>query len=209
VDGVIPSDHLFMKKETIAVFDFDGTITQKDTLIEFIRFSKGSWKLGLGFLLFSPLLVAMKLKLYPNWKVKQQLFSYFFSGTSIDKFNDWGTSFRLEIDKILRPKAMKALQLHKENGHKIIVVSASIENWIIPWANKSGIDEILATTIEIDQDGIITGKFLSKNCYGPEKVNRLLERIVHRDDYWIVAYGDSVGDKELLEHADEGFYKFE
>ena len=56
----------------IYAFDFDGTLTTKDTLIEFIRFSKGRVRLFLGFLLFSPLLILMKLHLYPNWKAKQR-----------------------------------------------------------------------------------------------------------------------------------------
>lgn len=59
----------------IYAFDFDGTLTTKDTLIEFIRFSKGRVRLFLGFLLFSPLLILMKLHLYPNWKAKQRVFS--------------------------------------------------------------------------------------------------------------------------------------
>ena len=64
----------------IYAFDFDGTLTTKDTLIEFIRFSKGRVRLFLGFLLFSPLLILMKLHLYPNWKAKQRVFSWFFRG---------------------------------------------------------------------------------------------------------------------------------
>lgn len=71
----------------IYAFDFDGTLTTKDTLIEFIRFSKGRVRLFLGFLLFSPLLILMKLHLYPNWKAKQRVFSWFFKGMSLDSFN--------------------------------------------------------------------------------------------------------------------------
>ena len=45
----------------VAVFDFDGTITRKDTLIEFIRFAKGSAALYWGLLLHLPWLILMKL----------------------------------------------------------------------------------------------------------------------------------------------------
>lgn len=79
-----------MKKETIAVFDFDGTITKKDTLLEFIKFNKGKWYFFFGFILFSPMLLAMKLKIYPNWKVKQHLFSFFYKGIPLEKYNGWG-----------------------------------------------------------------------------------------------------------------------
>jgi HAD superfamily hydrolase (TIGR01490 family) len=197
-----------MKRDipTIAVFDFDGTIIRKDTLLEFIKFSKGKRQFYFGFLLFSPLLVAMKLKLYPNWKAKQKLFSYFYKGVSIKQFNEWGYGFSAEIDKIVRPKATETIKSHKEKGDKIIIISASIENWIKPWAEKSGVEIVLATKIETDKNGLLTGKFLTKNCYGQEKVNLLLEMFPDRKNYKFIANGDSRGDKELINFADEGFY---
>ena len=195
-----------MTRKTIAVFDFDGTITRKDTLLEFIKFSKGSRQFFFGFLLFAPLFVAMKLRLYPNWKAKQKLFSYFYKGVSIKQFNEWGNGFSSKIDKIARPKATETIKSHKEKGDKIIIISASIENWIKPWAEKSGVDMVLATKIEADKNGLLTGKFLTKNCYGQEKVNRLLEVFPDRNEYKFTAYGDSQGDKELINFANEGFY---
>ena len=192
--------------KNIAVFDFDGTITRKDTLLEFIKFSKGKREFYFGFLLFSPLLVAMKLKLCPNWKIKQLLFSYFYKDVSIEQFNEWGNKFSLEIDKMVRPKATEMIRSHKGNGDKIVIISASIENWVKPWAKKTGIETILATKIETGKNGLITGNFLTKNCYGQEKVNRLSETFSNRNEYKIIAYGDSSGDRELIDFADEGFY---
>jgi len=195
-----------MTRETIAVFDFDGTVTRKDTLLEFIKFSKGKRQFYFGFLLFSPLLVVMKLKLYPNWKAKQKLFSYFYKGVSIKHFNEWSNGFSTEIDKIVRPKATETIKSHKEKGDKTIIISASVENWIKPWAEKAGIEMVLATKLEADKNGLLTGKFLTKNCYGQEKVNRLLAVFPDRKKYKFIAYGDSRGDKELISFSDEGFY---
>ncbi len=193
-------------KKTIAVFDFDGTLTKKDTLLQFIKFSKGKRQFYIGFLLFSPLIVAMKLKLYPNWKTKQKLFSYFFRGVSLEKFNDWGDKFSIEIDKIIRPKALEALNQHKKNGDIIIIISASVENWIKPWAKRNEFITVLATKLEYDSNKLLTGTFKSKNCYGKEKVNRLLELYPNKKNYVLFAYGDSRGDKEIIELADYGFY---
>lgn len=195
-----------MTKETIAVFDFDGTITRKDTLLLFIKFSKGKRLFIFGFTLFLPLIVAMKLKLYPNWRAKQSLFSFFYKGISLQEFNDMADKFSFEIDKIIRPKAMEALKLHKKNGDMVIIISASIENWIKPWADKLGVDMVLATQIDINKNRLLTGKFLSKNCYGQEKVNRLLEVFPNRNDYSLITYGDSQGDKEIIEISDKGYY---
>lgn len=69
----------------IVAFDFDGTITNRDTLLEFIKFAKGKTAFYLGFLLHLPWLLAMKCHLYPNWKTKQMIFSYFFKGVNLDE----------------------------------------------------------------------------------------------------------------------------
>ena len=50
----------------IAFFDFDGTITTDDSLIKFIRFAVGDFKMMLGMFLLSPMLVAFS-KIIPNY----------------------------------------------------------------------------------------------------------------------------------------------
>lgn len=60
----------------IYAFDFDGTLTTCDTLLVFIRYAKGTRAFLWGFLRHAHLLVLMKLRLYPNWKAKQRVFSY-------------------------------------------------------------------------------------------------------------------------------------
>ena len=74
-----------MKK--VYAFDFDGTLTTKDTLLEFIRYAKGSSSFWLGFLRHIHLLVLMKLGFYPNWKAKQKVFAHFFRGMPIGAFD--------------------------------------------------------------------------------------------------------------------------
>jgi HAD superfamily hydrolase (TIGR01490 family) len=196
-----------MEKPVIVAYDFDGTITRKDTLLEFILFSKGRGKFYAGLALFSPLLIIMKLGLYPNWKAKQMLFSYFYKGTPIQQFDEWGSAFQAIINKRLRTQAIQSFLRHKKSGHTVIIVTASIENWVAPWAKEMNADMVLATQIETDSEGKITGRFRTKNCYGQEKVNRLLEQFPDRESYILIAYGDSRGDRELIEMADEGVYE--
>ncbi len=76
-----------------------------------------------------------------------------------------------------------------------------MENWLEAWREKHGI-ELISTKWEM-KDGIVTGKFSTKNCYGIEKANRVNEAY-DLSDY---DHGDSRGDKELLALADESFYK--
>jgi len=190
----------------LALFDFDGTITTDDSLIKFIRFAVGDIKFITGMVLLSPMLIAYKLKLIPNYKAKQYMLAYFFKNMPESKFIQLSKEYSLtHIDNILRKKAMEKIQWHTQQKHKIIIVSASIECWLKPWCNKHNLD-LIGTKLEI-KDGVITGKFLSKNCYGIEKVHRL-QKQYNLDDYdYIYAYGDSHGDKELLKLADKSFYK--
>ncbi len=112
----------------LAFFDFDGTITTKDSLIKFIRFVVGDVKTLWGMIFLSPMLIIYKLKLIPNYKAKQMMLSYFFKGMDEERFLKVAKEYSLtHIDTILRPKAMEKITWHKEQGHKVVVVSASIE----------------------------------------------------------------------------------
>jgi len=184
----------------IALFDFDGTITTDDSLIRFIRYANGDIKTALGFMLLSPMLIAFKLKLITNYRAKQRMLSSFFKGMDEYKFRRLAEQFSLTyIDTMLRPKAMQKIAWHKEQGHKVVVVSASMECWLKPWCDKTELD-LIATKLEI-KNGYVTGRFQTKNCYGIEKAVRVRE-IYNLDDYdHIYAYGDSRGDAELLELA--------
>jgi HAD superfamily phosphoserine phosphatase-like hydrolase len=148
--------------------------------------------------LFSPLIILMMLRLYPNWKCKGKVFSHFFKGMPYEKFKrlgeDFGNQFR---NVIIRPSMKERLLWHLEQGHKVYVISASIEEWVKPFFRTLGDVTVLATKVRPDLSG-----FISKNCYGQEKVNRLLEMEPERNTYTLYAYGDSRGDKEMLAFAD-------
>lgn len=196
-----------MMVKKVYAFDFDGTLTTKDTLLEFIRFTRGNTAFLFGFLLFSPLLVLMKLKLYPNWKTKQQVFSWFFKGMLIDDFNHLCTEFALHNKQLLRPKGMKAIKKAIEEGSQVVIISASIDNWVRHFFDEMGNNIIVAgTKIEVNNN-YLTGKFITNNCYGVEKVRRLQALFPQRETYTLIAFGDSRGDKELLAYANQGFYK--
>ena len=190
-----------MKK--IYAFDFDGTLTTKDTLIEFIRYAKGSMALGLGFMRYAHLLVLMKIGLYPNYKAKQKVFAHFFKDTTLDDFNALCKAFAASSSHLLRPNAIEAINHAIKEGSEVLIVSASIDNWVQPFFPQ---EKVVGTQIEVI-DGKLTGRFLSKNCYGQEKVNRILSLYPNRQDYHLTAYGDSRGDKEMLAFADESYFK--
>lgn len=194
----------------IAVFDFDHTITKRDTFLQFIKFTRGVWKCYLGFLFLSPVIFLWKTGVIKNWQAKQIVFSFFFRGVTVTQFKEWGLKFTEQISTNVKLQTLSAINEHFAKGHKVIIISASIENWIIPWAKSIGIDTVIATTLEISDAGELTGRFSSSNCYGPEKVNRLLKEFpdfsATRSGYHITAYGDSAGDNELFAFADTSYF---
>jgi phosphatidylglycerophosphatase C len=190
----------------IAAFDFDGTLTKKDTLFDFIIFAFGRKRLYKALAVLFPVLFLHKIKIVSNHAAKERLFSHFFAGMLARDYYILCDNYAAEINKILNLTAMNKLLGHQQEGCTIIVISASIEDWIKPWAKKNNIDEVIATQIEII-DNKVTGRFKSKNCYGIEKVNRLLSAFPNRNDYKLYAYGDSKGDRELLALADFEFYR--
>ena len=210
-----------MQKEKVYAFDFDGTLTTRDTFLAFIRHARGNLAFLWGMLLHSPWLVLMKLGLYPNWKAKQRVFAHFFKGMTIDDFNQQCWFFAYDKRSLIRPKAIEALRQAQEEGARVLIVSASVENWVgrcieaalatapqQPSTNTQQPTTItyLCTQIEVEGEHL-TGRLLGKNCYGEEKVNRIQEALPQREGYELIAYGDSRGDKEMLEYADERHYK--
>lgn len=183
----------------VYAFDFDGTLTTRDTLLEFIRFACGTTRFLLGFLLYSPLLVLMKLRLYSNGKAKQKVFAHFFKGMTISEFDALCQDFASTHRHLLRPEVVSQLEQALSDGAEVLVVSASIDNWVQPFFPKV---KVLGTQIEVI-DGRLTGRFVTPNCYGQEKVRRILALHPDRSAYHLTAYGDSRGDREMLAFADE------
>lgn len=209
-------------KKKIYCFDFDGTLTTSDTLLEFIKYAKGRSRFLMVFLMYSPLLVLMKLHLYPNWKAKQRIFAHLFAGMRIEKFDALCRGFAEESQHLLRPKGITLVHEALVAGAQVFIVSASIDNWVRPFfeiRNLKGI-QVLGTQIEV-VDGKLTGHFKTRNCYGEEKVNRIIQTLTTtqapggdtvpqnsiRSQYEIEAFGDSRGDKEMLAFAYQGHYK--
>ena len=187
----------------VYAMDFDGTLTTRDTLLAFIRYAKGTTAFWLGFLLHAPWLVLMKLGLYPNWKTKQRVFSFFFGDMTIDAFDTLCQAFAKENRHLLWPLAIETIKKARSEGAEVLIVSASIDNWVQPFFPDM---KVIGTQVEV-RDGRLTGRFLTKNCYGQEKVNRILDYLPDRKTYRLIAYGDSRGDQELLAFADEAHYK--
>ena len=190
----------------IAFFDFDGTITTKDTLLEFIKFYRGSFQFYLGFLICMPFLVAYKLRIIPNWVAKQKVMQFFFKGETTELFQQRCDEFAAtKLPALLRPKALAEIKKLQASGSTVVVVSASAENWICSWATQNAL-QLMGTRLAT-RNGKVTGKLDGNNCYGDEKVSRIKEKYDLADYNEIYCYGDTGGDKPMLAIGTKSFYK--
>ena len=190
----------------LVLFDFDGTITTKDTFLEFIRFYHGSARFLFGFAMLSPWIGLMVFKLVKNYKAKEKVLTWFFKGESLEVFNQKCQAFCSEVvPSLIRPKALDEIKKHQQSGATVVVVSASAENWIEPWCRSMNI-HFLATRLQT-QGGKITGAISGINCYGAEKESRIRACYDLGQFDEVFAYGDSKGDFEMLALATHKQFK--
>ena len=196
-----------MQKE-IAFFDFDGTITRKDTMLELAAFHAGRaaflWKM-IGM---SPSLIALKLKLTSAQKAKEVFLTRFFGGMEINNFNLLCEEFcKTKLPALIREDALYMLNMHKASAAEVVVVTASASNWVKPWCTQNGIT-CISSELQI-LNSRITGKLEGNNCNGKEKVSRIKALFNLADFKTIYAYGDSSGDRPMLNIATQpGFRVF-
>ena len=190
----------------LALFDFDGTITRKDSLLEFMKYAVGKWKFYLTMGIFSPLIFYYIFIKKDGSVAKRKVLSYLFKGKLKEELELLGIKFSEEIiPSILIPSAIEEIDLHKKQKDRVIVISASLDNWLKPWANSMKL-ELICTEMEFI-GGKFSGRFATPNCNGQEKVNRIKEYLNPEDYKPIFAYGNSAGDKPMLDMADHGFYR--
>lgn len=140
----------------------------------------------------------MKLGILSNNNVKQKYIQYFFKNLNYEHFKLIASNFAVnEIEKKLSPKIYREFQKHLKAKDKIVIVTASIPEWIAPWSTKFGV-EIIGTNLEI-LDNKITGRFITNNCFGKEKVNRIKAIIDLEKFDEICVYGSGKGDLEMLQ----------
>jgi HAD superfamily hydrolase (TIGR01490 family) len=191
-------------KQGLALFDFDGTLTTKDSLLEFIKYSCGSLQYYLVMALFSPVIFYHTMITKDGEAAKQMLLSFLFKGLKQSELESIGAAFVEQVlPKIERAEMMDVLWDMKKRGYRVVVISASISIWLKPWTDSLGV-ELLCTEFEF-KNGMFTGRFATTNCNGTEKVARIRKHLNLMDYAPIYAYGNSKGDLPMLALADFPF----
>ena len=193
-----------MKK--LYFFDFDGTLTYKDTMFLYLKFYNSA-KFNFQFLKHIPLFILLKLKLASAEKVKKSFISSILKGQSKTKIEEKSQQFfEKYYPEIIRENAIEFIQNIDREHTESYLVTASLDIWVKPFAEKFKMN-LLATRAEF-KNGIFTGNFVGNNCNGGEKVHRIKEAIQGKKFDKTIAFGDTSGDKEMLEWANESHFEF-
>lgn len=193
-----------MKK--LYCFDFDGTLTYKDTMFMYLKFYD-STRFRLQFLKHIPLFVLLKLKLADTEKVKKSFIGSILKGQTQEKIEKKSRQFfEHYYPKIVRENALDFIQNIDHNNTYSLLVTASLDIWAKPFAEAFKM-QLVSTRAEF-RNGVFTGNFVGRNCNGNEKLVRIQQEISNHKYDKIIAFGDTSGDKPMLNWANEGHYQF-
>lgn len=194
-----------MSALTVAAFDFDETLTEHDTVIPFLQRVVGRRALTIGLLARAHRLVPAVARRDRD-AIRSIATDRVFRDRSIADVEEHAIAYGAQlVETGLRPDTTARLRWHVSAGHRVVIVSASYEQYVRIVGEHLGVDDVLATRLEVDA-GRCTGRLLGENCRGPEKLRRLRfwlsDQGIERGDATLWAYGDSRGDRELLAAAD-------
>lgn len=110
------------------------------------------------------------------------------------------------LKKSLKKKALNSLRFHKFSGDRVIICSASPRLLLKSIAKYLEV-ELVCTELRVSTDGFWQPIISGLNCKREEKLHRISNYLGSLENYFVEVYGDSKGDKELLEIADIPHYK--
>ncbi len=193
-----------MKK--LYCFDFDGTLTYKDTMFMYLKFYNPT-KFRLQFLKHVPLFILLKLKLAETEKVKKSFIGSILKGQTQEKIEKRSQQFfEHYYPGIVRENALDFINNIDRDNTQSLLVTASLDIWARPFAEAFEM-QLVATRAEF-KNGVFTGNFIGKNCNGQEKLERIKSEITNSKYDKIIAFGDTSGDRPMLKWANEGHYQF-
>lgn len=184
----------------VAAFDFDGTITRRDTLVPFFAFAAGRRTAGRAAV---GQLSSLRQLTTPGWRDQRKIDTVraLFRGWPVSDYEAAGERYAATLPRLFRPATLDRIRWHRDEGHELVIVSASLEVYLRHVAPDLGVDHVIAVELQDDGRGRLTGELAAPNVRGPQKARRLRSWL-GTDDVELWAYGDSAGDDHLLAMAD-------
>jgi phosphatidylglycerophosphatase C len=190
----------------LIAFDFDGTLTVRDSFLAFLRWRSGPLGYGIGMVRLTPNLIRYLFH-QDRERLKASAVGVFLKGVERSRLEEDARRFAEFIGpRLFRSDAVATWRRWRSKGARPVIVTASPDIVVAPFARSLGADTLIGTKLEFDERDRVTGAFVTPNCRGPEKVRRLRE-LFGEDVHLAAAYGDTVGDREMLGLADERGYR--
>ena len=194
-------------KRNLALFEFDGTITSKDTFTPFIFHAVEPLRMAVGKVLLSPLVAAYKLGFLSPSGMRRSIVHFGFRGRSEADVRRAGIEYsRRRLAPVVRAEALDRIRWHQAQGDEVVVVSASLDVYLEDWCQKLGV-EVICTELEA-RHGMLTGRYRNGDCAGREKARRVQQRYDLETFGIVFAYGDTAEDRAMLDLATRRFYRW-
>ncbi|MCC6185427.1 MAG: HAD-IB family hydrolase [Microthrixaceae bacterium] len=197
---------------SLAAFDFDGTITRRDTLVPFLARVAGPTRFGRACARLGLLGARGRISARDRDLAKEHLIELLLGGMAEHDLRTQGERYARDLltgDR-LRPEVVARVHEHHRAGHRSVLVSASLVYYLEPIARELSIDDVIGVEPEV-ASGVLTGRLARPNVRAEQKAVRLREWLgvaegEHIEDVTVHAYGNSSGDHELLELADRAWW---
>ena len=124
--------------DTVAIFDLDGTLTRRDTLLPWLvqMQSCGSLVWHLPYYLYQ--YATYRLSGGVADRYKERIIGTVVRGWSYEEGVQRGAAFADQIDQMLRPEAIRCLEQHQRDGHRTVLLTASTDLAVSSWALGRG-----------------------------------------------------------------------
>ncbi len=187
----------------IAAFDFDGTLTVRDSFTAFLRWRTSGWRWRLGLLRLAPAAL-IYLATHDRGRLKAASVRVFLQGAERRALEREAAEFAGACaTSLFRPDALECWRAHRSAGHRLVIVTASPEEVVAPFAAWLGADILLGSRLSWTAEDHVGSGLDGANCRGQEKVRRLQACFGHAVQVGD-AYGDTSGDREMLAFAERG-----
>jgi len=191
------------RTRTVAAFDVDGTLSRRDTMVPFLVRVCGRAPVARALLTAGPVLLRTAAGIESRDRAKEALFIRTLRGWWLDELRPIAEEHARDVvERGLRPDRLQRLRWHQAQGHEVVLVSAALDVYMSPVGRLLGCTATIATRLEVDRRGRVTGRLFGDNVRGPAKQRLLREWLGAGDEVTLWAYGDSEGDTELLAMAD-------
>jgi phosphatidylglycerophosphatase C len=192
-------------KPALVLFDFDGTMTTKDSFRTFLENSCGSrFEFFIKYYLYCAVsLLKLRLGASTVREMKERRATVFLANLDPSCLEELSQRFSTnEIPRILRPEAEQRLKWHKERGDDVYLVSASFDFCLASWAKKMSVG-LLTNSMDWNK-----GRMTAPDCNYEEKPERIGQAVELSDYNSIYAYGYTAGDRPMLALATHPYYRY-